>query len=68
MEGRKLLEQYANGRRDFSWATLFSANLAGADLSGANLSGANLSRALDLCTDYTDEEKLALKEFLLCWD
>ena len=50
MEAKELLEQYANGKRNFfkfnlTGMNLYGANLSGANLSNSNLSGANLSGA-----------------------
>ena len=42
MDVKTLLKEYAAGRRDFSGADLYDADLEGANLGGANLSGANL--------------------------
>jgi len=45
MTKEELLQQYAEGKRDFSGADLYEAFLSGANLIRADLSRANLSRA-----------------------
>ncbi len=45
MDTNELLEQYAQGQRDFNSAKLSSVDLKGADLNDVNLSKANLQQA-----------------------
>jgi hypothetical protein len=45
MNGKELLERYANGERNFQGADLEGADLQGANLKGANLEGAYLEGA-----------------------
>lgn len=45
MDAAQLLQRYAEGQRDFSWADLRKVNLRGASLAGINLYRADLSGA-----------------------
>lgn len=46
MKVEDLLQRYASGKRDFSWADLSGSDLTGANLAGINLYAANLSQAV----------------------
>lgn len=46
MDGKELLRQYADGKRDFGFADLQGNTLTGANLTGIGLQQANLKRAI----------------------
>lgn len=63
----ELIDRYAQGQRDFSYAKLSYANLRGANLRNADLRGADLRGANLIGADVTNVKWPAPTVVLLAW-